>query len=194
MGRVALATSGHVWREGKVQSEQQWFRILREDGLLVLDVVTVMAVARVAGMSIRAKVFVAVGLSVALFVAAITLGATSGPRTFSVGGVQVVGVARGASNQSTIPEAAAKTAGIASIAALRPDFTGFSLSRSTFVPGVLRASTAYGMTFTSDAPTDVWLIEWSAPAQSGWDHVVAVTVVEGHSGRVVASGVGTYNE
>lgn len=135
----------------------------------------------------------AVPAALAAFVAVTAFGPAA-TRTTTIGSIQVVQVVAAATGDPQVSDAAARTAGLADLAQLRPDFKNMSATRATFAPGVTKASTPNGFAFETSQATNVWLVEYSGPPQSGWEHVEGYTVVDAKTGRVLASGISGYND
>ncbi len=93
-----------------------------------------------------------------------------------------------------LDEVTARKAGLDAISTRRPDVAGFRIVASRYARGIIKATTTTGFAFEQADPGDFWLIEFNAPAQQGFEHVVAVAIVDDTTGTVVANSVGAYND
>jgi hypothetical protein len=135
----------------------------------------------------------AVTLAAGAYLAVAALGPEA-TRTTVIGSLQVIQVVDAANGDPSVPGLAASSAGLADLAELRPDFRNVSATRVTFLPGVIKATTPRGFAYESNRAMDVWLVEYSGPAQAGWSHVDGYSVVDAKTGRVLASGISGYND
>ena len=141
----------------------------------------------------RVLIPAAVG-ALGLFVALSALGPSTDTRRTTIGAFQIVQTVLADSSTTHVPEGDARQASVAAFAQLRPDLKGMTVSAANFAAGVAKATSTNGFIFSTGNPVNVWLVEASGPAQAGWDHVIGLAIVDATSGRVLASGIGAYND
>jgi hypothetical protein len=64
--------------------------------------------------------------------------------------------------------------------------SGYVLTSGYHATGLVKATTSSGAVYTTfSRPRDVWVLEFSAPAQAGWAYVSAIAVIDAQTGEVM---------
>lgn len=142
------------------------------------------------------RLLLAGSLAAGIFAAAALIG-TVRPTTreSAIGPFSVVQVANAAGPGPSIGETAARGRALSQIQRLRPDLRGFEVTAARFASNVVKVTDATGKFEYDDGgkPQNIWIIEALAPGQAGWEHVMALVVIDAKSGQILSSGVGTWN-
>lgn len=97
--------------------------------------------------------------------------------------------AAGDIDQATAVRRALQTISTQAQANGAPVVRGYTLTYGYHAAGLTKAATASGDVFsTYSQPRDVWVLQFSAPAQGGWANVTAVAVIDAQDGKLIQFG------